>query len=167
MAAAAGHFGIVYLAAPAIADRLGVTQGADRRAKAPSAQRKEMAIWRTRAQQPARSRMLGLPTKRARTTRTSGRVEFAINGDMDRLWAVIQELCARTDPEDLETISLIGAAPLEELLVTFGDAAMDLVEPAVDKSTTLLRALAMVWGWNAPVRPRIERALELRGQAPL
>jgi hypothetical protein len=94
-------------------------------------------------------------------------MEFAINGDMDRLWAVIQELCARTDPEDLETISLIGAAPLEELLVTFGDAAMDLVEPAVDKSTTLLRALAMVWGWNAPVRPRIERALELRGQAPL
>lgn len=65
---------------------------------------------------------------------------------------------------DLHLISNIGAGPVEDFVVKFGDQAMNLIEPELGSNPTLLKALAMVWRWDAPIRPRIDRVLAEHGQ---
>jgi hypothetical protein len=78
-------------------------------------------------------------------------------------WHVILMLCELVDSDETQMVDMIGAAPLEDFLVEHGDAAMDLIEPAADQNPTLLKALAHVWAFEEPVRPRIERYLQSRG----
>ena len=79
-------------------------------------------------------------------------------------WRLLLALCALVDPADLERINDIGAGPLESFIRTFGEEAMDLIEPAVATHPTLLLALGAVWGWSEPFRPRIDRFLARHGQ---
>jgi hypothetical protein len=81
-------------------------------------------------------------------------------------WRLILTLCSLAE-DDLKLILDIGAGPLEEFIRLFGDNAMDLIEPAVATNRTLLRALAGVWGWDEPVRPRVDRVLAIHGQERL
>jgi hypothetical protein len=91
-------------------------------------------------------------------------IELCDSGDTDRIWSAILDLCARADGKDPRVLAAIGAGPLEDFVVRFGDQAMDLVEPELDENETLLRALAGVWRWDAPIRARIDRVLAAHGQ---
>lgn len=85
----------------------------------------------------------------------------------DCLWRIILEICAKVDEDD-EVFYDIGAGPLEDMISKFGDAAMDLVEPALKEGNrTLLMALACVWGRKETIRPRVDRVLAEYGQEPL
>jgi hypothetical protein len=95
----------------------------------------------------------------------------ALNGypwppQRDLEWRVIRSLCALVDPEDSDTICMIGVGPMEDLLMGHGDDAMDLIEPAADGDEVLLDALAYVWGFSLAVRPRVERYLRAKGREP-
>lgn len=86
--------------------------------------------------------------------------------ELDPLWEVTLALCAKVDEDDMARIPDIGAGPLESMIVSFGDAAMDLIEPALAHNPTLLKALACVWVWKEPVGPRVDRVLAEHGQRP-
>jgi hypothetical protein len=81
-------------------------------------------------------------------------------------WRVIRCLCALAGPADSWIIEMIGASPLENFLEEHGDEAMDLVAPAAESDPVLMDALAKVWAFDAPVRPRIERYLADHGRSP-
>lgn len=87
-------------------------------------------------------------------------------GQLDALWRVIQVLCQKVAEDDRSTISHIGAGPLEDMIRQHGDEAMDLIEPAIAGNPTLLKALACVWGWKEPTRPRVDRVLAQYGEEP-
>lgn len=89
------------------------------------------------------------------------------SGDMHRAWLVMLDICAHVEADDLGLALMIGASPLEDFIRTFGDQAMDLVEPAVTGNQTLLIALAGVWVRSAPMRTRIDRVLAAHGQERL
>ena len=71
------------------------------------------------------------------------------------------------DPGDLSLVCNIAAGPLESVISDHGEHAMDLIERAVNTNPTLLLALAGVWCWSQPVRPRIDRILAQHSQDPL
>jgi hypothetical protein len=76
------------------------------------------------------------------------------------LWRVIRCQCAVADPNDEWVICMIGAGSLEDAFFTYGDEAMDLIEPAAEHDPVLLQALENVWCWNTPIRPRLDALLE-------
>jgi hypothetical protein len=95
-------------------------------------------------------------------------VEAVMDSDFDpdrRMirWRLIRCLCSIVDPDDESTIEMIGAAPLETMIVDEGERAMDLIEPAADEDPILLEALTSVWCFDNPVRPRIDRYLASQG----
>jgi hypothetical protein len=93
------------------------------------------------------------------------RVEtWVSSGDLDVAWQLIEALLREVPADDVTMIANVGAGPLENALVTFGDAAMDRVERASDANPALLKALAMVWRWDVPIRPRIDHFLAERRQ---
>lgn len=89
-----------------------------------------------------------------------------LRGHLDGLWRIVLAICAEVD-DDNDVIYDIGAGPLESMISQFGDAAMDLIEPALAGNPTLLKSLAGVWGWKSPTRPRVDRVLAEYGQEPL
>jgi hypothetical protein len=92
-------------------------------------------------------------------------MELPDHGEMARMWEAITGLCLqlRWDTEP-QIIGVLGAGPLEDFVVKFGDQAMDLIEPRLDSDETLLKALACVWRWHDPIRERVDRVLRARGQ---
>jgi hypothetical protein len=92
-------------------------------------------------------------------------MEYPERGDLKRMWEAIAGLCGRLRWDDEpKLVGVLGAGPLEDFVVKFGDQAMDLIEPQLDTNETLLKALACVWRWDDPVRSRVDRALKARGQ---
>ncbi len=85
-------------------------------------------------------------------------------GQLALPWRLMLVVTSLVQPGDMRRIADIGAGPLESLLMLFGDEAMDLVEPAVGADLVLLKALATVWLWDAPIRPRIDDVLAANGQ---
>jgi hypothetical protein len=94
-------------------------------------------------------------------------LEWSTEGSLQLGWRLVLECCSLTDENDMDRILAIGAGPLEDFIRRFGDEAMDLVEPAVDSNPVLLKALAGVWGWDEPTRPRVDRVLQAHGQESL
>jgi hypothetical protein len=94
-------------------------------------------------------------------------LEWSTEGSLQLGWRFVLECCSQTDGDDMDRILAIGAGPLEDFIRRFGDEAMDLVEPAVGSNLVLLKALAGVWGWDEPIRPRVDRVLESHGQERL
>jgi hypothetical protein len=78
-------------------------------------------------------------------------------------WRLILCLCSTVGSDDESTIGMIGAGPLETMIFSDGERAMDLIEPAADEHRNLLSALTHVWCFEEPVRPRIDRYLASRG----
>jgi len=93
--------------------------------------------------------------------------EWISQGQLDATWRLVLALCSEVHGDDLTMIGNIGAGPVEEFIVKFGDAALDLIEPSVAANPILLRALAMVWGWEVPERTRVDRILEEHNQQRL
>jgi hypothetical protein len=84
---------------------------------------------------------------------------------LDVGWRLVAALCEEVDESDERTMD-IGAGPLETLFFQFGDQAMDFVESAAPDDRTLLKALAAVWCWDEPFRPRLDRLLTAHGEIP-
>lgn len=91
--------------------------------------------------------------------------KWIYSGRIADVWRIIIDVCGRVEQGDPRLISNIGAEPLESFVATFGDQAMNLIEPELDDNPVLLEALAMVsLRLDASTRPRIDRALAERGQ---
>jgi hypothetical protein len=89
-----------------------------------------------------------------------GAVDDWVNGgQLDVAWRLVLALCSEVDADDLKMIANIGAGPVENMITNFGNPALDLIESAVATNLTLLRAVAMVWGWDEPERERVDRLL--------
>jgi hypothetical protein len=82
----------------------------------------------------------------------------------DLLWRLILGMCSLLRPDELALIANVGAGPLEEFIRLYGDQALELIEPEVNTNRTLLLALAGVWGWSEPTRPRIDQILQTNDQ---
>jgi hypothetical protein len=82
--------------------------------------------------------------------------------DLERSWSLIQRLCKIAAPDD-PAVRMIGAAPLESLILHHGQRAMDLIEPFADRNATMFAALTNVWAFSEPVRPRLQQYLLSRG----
>jgi Family of unknown function (DUF6869) len=77
-------------------------------------------------------------------------------------WRIVRCLCSLAEPDD-PAVAMIGIGPLETMIFQDGERAMDLIEPAADEDPVMLAALAHVWAFTDPVRPRIDRYLGSRG----
>ena len=82
-------------------------------------------------------------------------------------WRFVVALCSLVECNDMTVIANIGAGPVEDFIVKFGDSGLDLVERAVKGDPVLLKALAMVWAWDSPERSRVDRILVENGQERL
>jgi hypothetical protein len=85
-------------------------------------------------------------------------------GRIADVWRFIKDVCRRVGQDDLPLISNIGTGPLESFVGTFGDQAIDLIEPELGNNPPLLAALAMVLRRDTPIRLRIDRVLAEHGQ---
>ncbi len=81
------------------------------------------------------------------------------NGDYEAMWRFLLKLCMDVANDDYDMIGMIGAAPLEDMIVTWPDTALRLVEAEVEKNPTMLRALAGTWTQGLPIRGRIDAIL--------
>jgi hypothetical protein len=81
------------------------------------------------------------------------------NGNYEAMWRFLLRLCMDVANDDEDMIGMIGAAPLEEMIVTWPDTALRLVEAEVQKNSTMLRALAGAWTQGLPIRGRLDAIL--------
>jgi hypothetical protein len=81
------------------------------------------------------------------------------DGNYEAMWRFVLELCKDVANDDDDMIGMIGAAPLEDMIVSWTDTALRLVEAEVKKNPTMLRALAGTWTQGLPIRERIDAIL--------
>lgn len=79
-------------------------------------------------------------------------------------WLVLRKLCVAAEGANDKAVGMIGAGPLESLLYSRGEEAMDLIEPAMDEVPALVDALQSVWMWDQPFSPRLDRCLAAKGR---
>ncbi|HWY89934.1 MAG TPA: hypothetical protein VNY31_04620 [Solirubrobacteraceae bacterium] len=89
------------------------------------------------------------------------------NGNYEAMWRFLLKLCMDVANDDDDMIGMIGAAPLEDMIVTWPDTALRLVEAEVEKNPTMLRALAGTWTQGLPIRGRLDAILARHGQERL
>ena len=65
------------------------------------------------------------------------------NRELDRAWQITLLLLRKAETD--EALSYVAAGPLEDVIDTYADKAMDLIEQACDKDTRLQLALSGVW----------------------
>jgi hypothetical protein len=83
--------------------------------------------------------------------------------DHDSMWRFLLKLCVDVPNDDDDLIGMIGAGPLEEMIVTWTETALALVETEVETNPTMLRALAGVWTQGLPIRERLDTILARNG----
>lgn len=88
---------------------------------------------------------------------------WLIEGAYEAMWRFLLLVCADVEDDEDEIIEMIGAGPLENMIVTWPDAALRLVEAEVETNPTMLRALASTWTQGLPIRERIDRILAHHG----
>ncbi|HSZ13809.1 MAG TPA: hypothetical protein VK790_07225 [Solirubrobacteraceae bacterium] len=76
----------------------------------------------------------------------------------------VLQLCCDAPRDDIALIGMIGVSPLENWIDGWSDAALALVEAAVDNNPVLLQALTFVWTRQPAVRERIDAILGARGE---
>lgn len=93
--------------------------------------------------------------------------DWLLHGDYNSMWRFIVKVCEDVASDDEDMIGMIGAAPLENMIVTWPDTALGLVEVEVGRNPTMLRALAGVWTQGLPIRERLDAILARHGQERL
>jgi len=94
----------------------------------------------------------------------AGQLVMGLHGDLETEWRVVLSLCSLADNE--KVAEMIGVGPIEDLLVNYGERAMDVIESERDPSPAMRRALASVWAFSSPGRPRFEAHLARLGIVP-
>jgi hypothetical protein len=89
------------------------------------------------------------------------------NGNYEAMWRFILKLCKDVANDDDDMIGMIGAAPLEDMIVSWTDTALSMIEVEVEKNPTMLRALAGTWTQGLPIRERLDAILARHGQERL
>ena len=80
-------------------------------------------------------------------------------GDYSAMSRYVLQLCRDVAPDDGESIGMIGASPLEDLIEIWPDAGLSFVERNIDSNPALLQALKSVWARQPAVRERIDAIL--------
>jgi hypothetical protein len=93
--------------------------------------------------------------------------DWLLRGDYDSMWRFILKLCEDVASDDDDIIGMIGAGPLENMIVTWPDTALRLVAAEVGRNPTMLQALAGVWTQGLPIRERLDAILARHGQERL
>jgi hypothetical protein len=89
---------------------------------------------------------------------------MGLHGHIETEWRLVLSLCSLADNE--KAVEMIGVGPIEGLLSNYGEQAMDVIETEKPPSPTLRRALASVWAFSSPGRPRLETYLVGLGVEP-
>ena len=84
--------------------------------------------------------------------------------DYSAMSRYVLQLCRDVEPGDNDTIGMIGASPLEDLIEGWPDAALVLIEGEVNTNPVMLQALKAVWTRVPAVRQRIDAILAARGE---
>ncbi len=77
----------------------------------------------------------------------------------------VLQLCRDVSPNDHDNIGMIGVAPLEDLIQTWENEALTLVEAEAENNPVLLEALRSVWTRTPTSRERIRALLATRDDA--
>jgi hypothetical protein len=88
-------------------------------------------------------------------------------GDYEATWRFVLRLCKGAADDDRDTVEMIGADPLHDLIVNWPDAALTSIEAEVDANPTLLQALATIMTETQPIRRRIDAILARHDQEQL
>lgn len=72
-------------------------------------------------------------------------MDAEVNGGLPMLWRMIRCLCSVVSPDDEHIVAMIGIGPIENAFFSYGERAMDLIEPAAEFDPVLLTALQSVW----------------------
>jgi Family of unknown function (DUF6869) len=75
------------------------------------------------------------------------------SGDLDLAWEVTLLLLRKAETDD--ALSFVAAGPLEDIIDSYGDKALDRVEQACDEDPRLQLALSGIW--LLPDSPVLER----------
>jgi len=84
-------------------------------------------------------------------------------GDYSAMSRYVLQLCSDVKPDDGESIGMIGASQLEDLIDAWPDTALSLIESEVKNNPELLQALKFVWTQQPAVRERIDAILAAHG----
>ncbi len=90
-------------------------------------------------------------------------VRREMSGDYTAIWRFVVKLCENVASNDSETIGLIGAGPLWDMIYTWPDKALSLIEAEVATNRTLVEALSIIVTDESLVRERIDAILARHG----
>ena len=86
------------------------------------------------------------------------------DNDYAAMWRYVLKLCDDVAVDDTHTIGMIGAGPLENLVVRWPDEALPAIDIEVANNRVLLEALATTWTQGLAIRDRIDAILERHDQ---
>ncbi len=92
--------------------------------------------------------------------------EWLSTGQIDCMCQFILGLCERVDPDDDETIGMIGADPMLALLLWFPDRALEAIEEMVDRQPIVIEALSTIVRGSRLHQSRVEALLARHGKSP-
>jgi hypothetical protein len=91
--------------------------------------------------------------------------EWFTDRDYSAMERFVRRLCRDVEAGDEHGIGMIGAGPLEDLIVAFPERALDFVEAEGEVNPIVLQALAGVWLHDdSAVRARIDAILARKQQ---
>jgi hypothetical protein len=85
--------------------------------------------------------------------------DWLIHGDYDSMWRFLLKVCTDVAKDDDDTIGMIGAGPLYDMIHTWPDEALASIEAEASQNPTLLRALSIVITSVPAVRDQIDAIL--------
>jgi hypothetical protein len=92
--------------------------------------------------------------------------QWQMEDDRDAMWQLILLLCRRITAQDNDTLELVGTGPLWELVHTWPDAALTLLEEEAPSNPRLRIALAVVMTDNRGATERIAAILAANPPGP-
>jgi hypothetical protein len=92
-------------------------------------------------------------------------MEWLSTGQLERMCQFILGLCEKVAPGDDDTIGLIGADPMLDLLLSFPDRALRAIEEMADQQPVVIDALFSIARGSQSHRADIETLLARHGRA--
>jgi hypothetical protein len=83
---------------------------------------------------------------------------IGLSDSLEEQWELVSALCVAVTDATRRAILSIGAGPLEDMIKSFGDQALDLVQTEMANNGVLTQALRGVWV-DEPLRTRIDNML--------
>jgi hypothetical protein len=92
-------------------------------------------------------------------------MEWLSTGQLECMCQFILGLCEKVAPDDVDTIGLIGADPLLDLLLSFPDGALRAIEEMADQQPVVIDALFAIARGSQSHRSDIETLLARHGRS--